>query len=213
MHMEFVNRRPLKTRSRQWARRAAAALVRTSITPDQISMFSVFFALAGATLLLLSETPMTLLVCAACIQLRLACNLLDGMVALEGGKKSPVGDLYNEIPDRIADSLLLVAAGYHVGWPAIGWAAALLAAITAYIRVLGGSLGLQQDFRGPMAKPHRMAVLTAACLGGAAELQWHDTQFLMQSAIAVISLGSLITCGTRAFAMARVLRASRKVAP
>lgn len=209
--MELANRRPLKTRSSQWARRVAAALVRTSITPDQISMLSIVFALTGAVLMLLGTAPLALLICAACIQLRLACNLLDGMVALEGGKKSPVGDLYNEIPDRIADSLFLVAAGYHVGWPSMGWAAALLAAVTAYIRVLGGSLGLEQDFRGPMAKPHRMAVLTVSCLGGAAELEWHGTQYLMQSAVAVIALGSLLTCVTRACAMARVLRESRQV--
>jgi phosphatidylglycerophosphate synthase len=79
--------------------------------------------------------------------------MLDGMVAVEGGKKSLVGTLYNEIPDRVADSLFIVAAGYCADWPSLGWCGALLAALTAYIRVLGGSLGLAQDFRGPMAKP------------------------------------------------------------
>jgi hypothetical protein len=34
------------------------------------------------------------------------------MVAIEGGKKSSVGALYNEFPDRIADSLFIVALGY-----------------------------------------------------------------------------------------------------
>jgi hypothetical protein len=38
------------------------------------------------------------------------------------------------------------------------------AVLTAYVRVLGGSIGLEEHFCGPMAKPHRMAVLTAACL-------------------------------------------------
>ena len=96
------------------------------------------------------------------------CNLLDGMVAIEGGKKSPVGSLYNEFPDRIADSLFIVALGYAIGWPALGWFGALAAALTAYIRVFGGSLGFDQDFRGPMAKQQRMTVLTAACVVGAA---------------------------------------------
>ena len=45
------------------------------------------------------------------------------------------------------------------GW--LGWLGALAAAVTAYIRVLGGSLGLPQDFRGPLAKPHRMVVMTS----------------------------------------------------
>ena len=55
---------------------------------------------------------------AVCVQLRLLCNLLDGMVAIEGGKQSPTGMLYNEFPDRVADSLFLVALGYAAG---CGW--------------------------------------------------------------------------------------------
>jgi phosphatidylglycerophosphate synthase len=75
---------------------------------------------------------------------------------VEGGKQSPVGALYNEFPDRVADSIFLVALGYAALYPWLGWLAALLAAMTAYVRASGGSLGLAQDFRGPMAKPHRM---------------------------------------------------------
>ena len=127
------------------------------------------FALAGAVALV-RASPMMLLVAAVCVQLRLLCNLLDGMVAIEGGKQSAVGALYNEFPDRIADSLLLVALGYAAGVPWLGWLAALLAALTAYVRATGGALGFAQDFRGPMAKPQRMAVLTIACVVGAAEL-------------------------------------------
>lgn len=109
-------------------------------------MVSIVFALAGACALLASNGAWSLIFCAVCIQLRLACNMFDGMVALEGGKKSSLGALYNEIPDRVADSLFIVAAGYCADWPALGWCGALLAALTAYIRVLGGSLGLAQDF-------------------------------------------------------------------
>ena len=43
---------------------------------------------------------------AGCIQLRLLCNLLDGLVALEGGRKGKAGDLFNEAPDRYADVVL-----------------------------------------------------------------------------------------------------------
>lgn len=135
-----------------------------------------------------------------------ACNLLDGMVALEGGKKSPVGALYNEIPDRLADSLFIVAAGYCAHWPSLGWCGALLAALTAYIRVLGGSLGLPQDFRGPMAKPHRMAVLTIACVIAAVEIARWGTNYVLLAAVALIAIGSLVTCATRIWAIGRALR-------
>ena len=44
-------------------------------------------------------------------QLELLCNLLDGMVAVEGGLGGPTGPLWNELPDRIADSVFIVALG------------------------------------------------------------------------------------------------------
>jgi phosphatidylglycerophosphate synthase len=131
-------------------------------------------------------------------------------VAIEGGKKSSVGALYNEVPDRIADSLFLVAMGYALGTPWLGWLAALAAAVTAYIRVLGGTLGLGQDFRGPMAKPHRMAALTLGCLLSIAEYYWFPAegeQRLLAAAAVAIAFGAVATCFTRLYAMARQLRA------
>ncbi len=80
----------------------------------------MFFALIGAALLIYDPGPIGLLACALCIQARLVCNLLDGMVAVEGGQKSFLGPLYNEFPDRVADSMLIVALGYTIGLPASG---------------------------------------------------------------------------------------------
>jgi phosphatidylglycerophosphate synthase len=205
METANLNRRPLKTRSSRWAQRVAAYLASTAISPNQISLLSIVFALVGASALLADNGAWSLVLCAVCIQLRLACNLLDGMVAVEGGKQSTVGTLYNEIPDRIADSLFIVAAGYCADWPSLGWCGALLAALTAYIRVLGGSLGLAQDFRGPMAKPHRMAVLTVGCIVGAGESAQWGSQYSLLAAVLVITFGSLITCATRIRAMRRAL--------
>ena len=99
-----------------------------------------------------------------------SANLLDGMVAIEGGKSTPSGALFNEIPDRVADPLFLVPLGYAAGYSWLGWLAALLAVLTAYIRVLGGALGQQQDFGGILPKQRRMAVLTIALLAAAIEV-------------------------------------------
>ena len=208
MSDEESNRRPIAARDTGWARRIAAALARSSITPNQISVGSVLFAGIGAALLAWWPTWIGLILCACCVQLRLVCNLLDGMVAMEGGKASPVGKIYNEFPDRVADSLLIVALGYACGMPWLGWLGALLAALTAYIRVFGGSLGFAQDFRGPFAKQQRMAVLTVACIVGAAEMFWHPERYALLTAAILIAVGSLLTCITRTRAIARQLRAS-----
>jgi CDP-diacylglycerol--glycerol-3-phosphate 3-phosphatidyltransferase len=113
-------------------------LARTRISPDQISLASVLFASIGAFLLVCAPGPVGLIGCAVAIQARLLCNLLDGMVAVEGGKKSPLGQLYNELPDRLADSVLIVALGYAIDLPSLGWLGALAAVLTAYVRALGG---------------------------------------------------------------------------
>ena len=201
------DRRPLTSRSTRWAGALARLCVKAGLSPNAISLFSLLFAAAGAAALLWCPAPWGLLACALGIQLRLLCNLLDGMVALEGGRKTPVGALYNEIPDRIADSMFLVSLGYAAGAGWMGWLAALAAALTAYIRVLGGSLGLPQDFRGPQAKPHRMAVMTAACLLAIIEWYWRGELRTLEVAVVVIAVGSLLTCGTRTLAIARQLRA------
>jgi len=200
-------RRPLASRSTRWAGLLARGAVRIGLTADSISILSLVAATAGAAALLWLPRPWNLLLAAVGIQLRLVCNLLDGMVAIEGGRKSKVGMLYNEVPDRVADSLFLVALGYCVGIAWLGWLAALAAAVTAYIRVLGGTFGLAQDFRGPMAKQHRMAVMTAGCLLGFVEFSWKGSQLAIELAAWVIAIGAILTCGTRIHAIACQLRA------
>lgn len=200
-------RRPLKSRTSRWAPVVAGFALRAGWTPDGISLLSIVFALLGAAALLWCAPPWGLLSCAVCIQLRLLCNLLDGMVAVEGGRKTKVGALFNEIPDRVADSLFLVALGYAAGLSWVGWLAALAAAVTAYIRVLGGTLGLAQDFRGPQAKPHRMAVMTVACLLAIVEWLWRGQLQVLQVAVVLIAAGSILTCLTRTRAIARQLQA------
>lgn len=160
-----MNRRPLKTRSKQWATRLASAVAKTGIRPNQISGLGILISILGAWILL--QGGYWLLLGALMVQFRLLCNMMDGLIAIEHDKKSALGDLFNEVPDRIEDSLFLVAAGYATGMPWVGWLAALLSVSTAYIRLLGGSLGFEQDFCGPMAKQHRMFVLTVSLIVGA----------------------------------------------
>jgi len=200
-------RRPLASRSTRWAAFLSTAAVRTGLTADGISILSLLVAAAGAAALFLVPRPWNLLACAAGVQLRLLCNLLDGMVAIEGGKKSKVGVLYNEVPDRVADSLFLVALGYEIGVPWLGWLAALAAAVTAYIRVLGGTFGLAQDFRGPLAKQHRMFVMTLGCLLGFGEYFYDGGERILTAAAWIIACGAIVTCGTRIRAIARQLKA------
>jgi phosphatidylglycerophosphate synthase len=210
MTQDLSSRRPLASRSSALAGKTVALLLRTSVTPNQISLASIAVSAAGAWALVEApQRPWLFLVVAIAVQLRLLCNLLDGMVAVEGGRGTPVGALFNEVPDRVADSLLLVAWGYACGLGWLGWLAALAAALTAYIRVLGGSLGLKQDFRGPMAKQHRMALLTATCLLAMVEaLVRGGSGLVLPAGLAVVAAGALLTCWMRLRAIAGALTSS-----
>jgi len=199
------NRRPLKVRAAVWPRALAARLADANVSPDAISCAGVACAVLGGSLLMLAGglTPggraVALILAALCIQLRLVCNLLDGLVAVEHGKGSPAGPIWNELPDRIADVLFLVGAGYFArtaglhGAEAVGWLAAVLAVTTAYVRELGRGLGQPADFSGPMAKPQRMAALTIACLVSIVEPLWRGGGQVMVVALALIVIGTLIT--------------------
>jgi phosphatidylglycerophosphate synthase len=217
---ELDNRRPLKSRQLGWVGATAAMLARTGITPNQISGASMAFAALAAALL--GVAPLLgpggraacLIGAAACVQLRLLCNLFDGMVAVEHGLSSPTGAIWNELPDRISDLLFLAAAGHFAtasGWPvgiALGWGAAALAILTAYVRELGRAVGQPADFSGPMAKPQRMAVLTGACVLSAFEPLWGTSGLVMVAALALIALGAALTTARRTATLARRLKAA-----
>jgi len=212
------DRRPLKSRATGWAQALAARAADAGASPDLISATSVGFAALGASLMMLAgvnEQPLVrgllLLLAAACIQLRLLCNLMDGMVAVEHRRGGPAGPIWNELPDRIADALLLVGAGYCAfsskvdagAW--VGWLAACLAILTAYVRELGRGFGFAADFSGPMAKPHRMAALTLTCVIAALEPAWGWRGESLLVGLVIIAAGTAWTVVRRTRTLAQRL--------
>jgi len=216
---EVENRRPLKVRDKAWAKAFAAALARAQVKPNHISAMSVVFAALAAGLAGLSgwagalDRSIMLLLAAGCIQARLLCNLFDGMVAVEHGLASKTGGVWNELPDRIADALLFAGAGYGLvglGWGVgvpLGWACAVLAVLTAYVRELGRGLGQPADFAGPMAKQHRMATLTGAFVLSAFDPLWDGGGKILLAGLAVIALGTAWTVARRVRNLAAGLNA------
>ncbi|MBX3493431.1 MAG: CDP-alcohol phosphatidyltransferase family protein [Parvibaculum sp.] len=210
---ETGNRRPLTSRDTGLAQAIARRLAASPVTPNLISQASIAAAaLSGAAFWIGGTaedagTRAWLFVLAALFcQLRLACNLFDGMVAVEGGKGTPDGGFWNEFPDRVADILILAGAGYGAGEPALGWALASLALLTAYVRELGVSTGGPADFAGPMAKPHRMAAITAAALLTALEPLWGGHNEVLIVALWIIAIGTGFTALRRAVRLVRRMR-------
>ena len=207
------DRRPIKTRSAWWVQAVTGGLIRLGVSPNQVSLASIAFAAIGAVLLVCEArgivSALALIITAVCIQLRLLANVVDGLIAVEGGRQTRTGELYNEIPDRISDVALLAAAGYasHCGelGIALGWSASVLAVTTAYIRAIGARRGQPQDFCGPQAKPHRMFLLTMACIFAFVEKLIGLTPRILFIFLIVINLGTLLTCVRRTARLARRL--------
>jgi phosphatidylglycerophosphate synthase len=202
-------RRPLKSRDQPFFKNLAASLARAGVSPNAISFSSMIFGAAAG--LALAATGCTMgwtlraawLASGVFIQLRLIANLLDGMVAVEGRRGGPTGELWNEAPDRVADACIFIGAGYAAGSsPLLGFGAALMAVFVAYVRALGASVGAGQIFIGPMAKPHRMFVLTVLSVTGAifpmtishsftGTLSLQETMARLQDASYVVSEGGM----------------------
>ncbi len=108
MKNEVDGRREIASRNTAWATIIARKLTRWGVTPNQISMMSVFFAMVGCLLLIGTVIDpgfnkyVAYILFIVCMQSRLLCNLFDGMV-LKEGRKVPT-----EISTMICPTALLM---------------------------------------------------------------------------------------------------------
>jgi len=169
---------------------------------------------AGGALALTAMTtdvrPFLWLLGAGLILVRLLANMLDGMVAIAAQTASPVGDLYNEVPDRISDAATLIGLGYAAGGHMVlGCLAALAAVFTAYMRTLGRTAGAPQDFCGPMAKPQRMHAVILVALVSALLPEGWQAQVLDLVGLGIAALGLVvILAGSMLTSIRRLLHAA-----
>ena len=212
-----VDRRPIATRNRKWAQAATVWLASRNVSPNAISIAGMYACIVAGVALGITSIGyhrILWLIAALGAQLRLTANMLDGMVALASGRASKTGELYNEVPDRVSDAAVFIGAGFAWGGNiTLGYVATILAIFTAYVRAAGKIAGAPNEFCGPMAKQHRMLVITLICLYCAAVPRaWQILHFdslevgVMSLGLALIVAGCLITIVRRLNRIARALR-------
>jgi phosphatidylglycerophosphate synthase len=158
---EPTARRPIANLFRLTAHWATALCVRAGIHPDAISYSSIVVSVIAAVCFWrASSLPALLLVAPLFCLIRLWLNMLDGMVAIAGGKASVRGEILNDLPDRVSDVIIFVGVA-ESGWmnPRIGYLTAIASVLTAYVGLFGQALGASRQFGGLMSKPWRMVVL------------------------------------------------------
>lgn len=205
------DRRPIASRELGWVKRFASFLATRGVSANAISVSSMFFAIAAGGALALTSAiagyASLWYVCAALLILtRLLANMFDGMVAVQSRTASPLGELYNEVPDRVSDSVILIGAGYSAtGTATAGLLAAFGALLTAYIRCVGKSAGAPHIFIGPMAKQQRMfLVITTSIILSVMPVDW-------QSSITIAPLGGLMSCVLLVIAVGTLITSWRRL--
>lgn len=185
------------------ARKMQAAGVR----PNWVSLASVIFIILGAAWLVASHHSPTLPATVGLfafpifIGLRAVCNLLDGMIAIEGGAQTASGEIFNDFPDRLSDPIMIVAVGYaaiesELAVP-LGWLAAVISILVAYARMIGSAAGAASYFIGPMAKTHRMLLIALASWSAAIERIYNDSTWCLVAGLIIICIGGVITIARR----------------
>ena len=207
------DRRPIAARSWLASQATADWLVRRGVSANGISVAGMFAgltagaALAGTSLVDGFAERILWLTGGVLVVIRLLANMLDGMVAVGSGKASRVGELYNEVPDRVSDAAALIGLGYAAGGsPTLGFLAALAAVFTAYVRAMGKGARAGQEFAGPFAKPQRMWCI----IGCAAWCGFAPTIYVLEVGLPAIVLG-IVAAGSLATAVRRLYRIGRRL--
>ncbi len=213
-------RRPIRSRDTWWARKVTDRLIALRVTPNSISIAGMIGAIIAGLLLAatnhLAGIPERVcwVTAALLCQFRLLCNLFDGMVAVDSGQASPVGELYNEVPDRVSDVAIFVGLGYaSTATPWLGWLSGVFVVFVPYVRMMAVAAGAPNDFCGPMAKPQRMALVTVlACVLTVLPTGWRTMPSSSGFSIAELSLVNLVllvvVIGSLATALRRLVRAA-----
>jgi phosphatidylglycerophosphate synthase len=216
------DRRPISARNHPASIAIARWLAQNGASPNGISVSGMIAAILGGAAFVCTTMPtygwLFFLAAAALMQLRLQANMFDGMVAIQTARASPVGELFNEVPDRVSDAAIFIGAGYAVGGMSeLGYLAAVVALFTAYVRAEGKVAGAPQEFCGPMAKQQRMALLTvAAVYAGLAPASWQPhlsslpDQGVIALALLIIVLGGALTAVRRLGRIANALRTKKQ---
>lgn len=160
-------RRPIAGIFRKTAGAAVRFCVARGIHPDVISYLSVVAAGGAAGCYVLARRwPVLFVAAPLLLLLRLWFNMLDGMVALAANKASRRGEIVNELPDRVSD-VVIFAGVAHCGFtnPFLGYWAAILAVMTAYVGTLGQAVTGRRRFEGWMSKQYRMVALAVGTWG------------------------------------------------
>jgi CDP-diacylglycerol--glycerol-3-phosphate 3-phosphatidyltransferase len=186
----------------------ARTLLRLGLTPDLLTALGTLGVLVGALGFLARGSLLTgTLVIAAFV----AADSIDGTMARLSGQTSAWGAFLDSTLDRVADGAIFAALAYWFAatgnqlGTGLALASLVLGQLVSYSKARGESLGATVEV-GIVERTERVVLVLSATLAvGLGAPVW-----VLQVALGVLAVGSLVTVGQR---MAVVRRQTKAVAP
>lgn len=159
----------LRDASRSLTEPLAGIAGRMGLTPNMLSVLSLFFSFLAFIFYCISATDHRMLFAAAImVMLNGLSDAVDGALARRMGQADPRGDLLDHVIDRYSDVLLLsgiIFAGY-VSWE-IGLLAVVGVLMTSYIGTQAQAVSLRRCYGGMLGRADRLVFLIIATLANA----------------------------------------------
>lgn len=141
-------------------------LVARRVNPDLLtfSALGISFIAAWCLYAALANRHLLLLVPPAVLA-RLTLNALDGQVARRTGKAGPLGEIKNEVSDRLADVAIFLGIGlggyadFRLSLLALG-----IVLLIPFVGILGKAVAGERIYGGILGKPDRMLLLALFAL-------------------------------------------------
>jgi phosphatidylglycerophosphate synthase len=138
----------------------------SAFDPDTLTWRGFFFSLIAGACFFLSEYRPMLLAGIIFIVLRLAFNVLDGMVARETGKTTAHGEALAEFTDRLSDVAIFLGVAFSVYCTMMfGLLGIIVMLLVSYAGILGKAVGAERQFGGIMGKVDRLILVMVFALG------------------------------------------------
>lgn len=135
------------------------------VSANQVTIAALVLAAIMSMALWLWPMPTTLLLMPLVLLVRMALNALDGMLAREFQRPTPLGAVLNELGDVLADALLylpLILIPGVAAEPVV--LLALLAVLSEFCGVVAVQIGASRRYDGPLGKSDRALLLGAIAL-------------------------------------------------
>jgi len=142
----------------------ARLFVALNIHPDYINLAGLIVSLGmAASLFFARDCPALFWILPAGAFVRTACNALDGMVARGLSVSSPMGEVYNELLDRISDAAIFACVGISgLGTVENAFAATVFVLLNSYTGILAKAAGGKRIYAGVIGKADRMILIGLA---------------------------------------------------